>query len=106
MLRPDTDDMIAFLDSLAKIDPVAMGKLIAHRVQCNETLRDHATVQTGPGETLGTGEVGMLGILNGYCGVIGAGKYKGWGNIAAIVEKDGRCTGFVATSTMEPNKCP
>jgi len=95
MIRPDTDELIAFLDSLAKIDPVTMGKLISARVPCNEGLAKHPTVQCGDYHYQGkVVAVGMLGILNGYAGVFDHGPYKGWGPISAIVEADGRCTGF------------
>jgi len=95
-IRADTDELIGFLDSLAKVDPVAIGALIAARVPCNDALSDHSTVQTGDGE------VGLLGILNGYAGTLDSGRYKGWGPIAAVIELDGRCTGFVRTNHKPP----
>ena len=90
-IRNDVDDLIAFLDSLAKIDPVAMGALIAARVSCNQALADHPTVQCGDSI------VGVLGILNGYAGVFDDGPRKGWGPISAVIESDCRCTGFART---------
>ena len=94
-IRPDADELIEFLDSLAKLDPVAIGKLVAARIPCNDALSAHPTVQTG--FSMGIAEVGMLGIINGYAGIYDIGKRRGWGPIAAVVEIDGRCTGFVRT---------
>lgn len=96
MIRPECDALIVFLNSLAQIDPVAMGKLVAARVPCNDEMRDHPTVQTG--DEGGVVVVGLLGILNGWIGIIETGQYKGWGEIAALAERDGRVTGFVKTS--------
>jgi hypothetical protein len=102
MLRKDTDELITFLDSLAKLDPVAMGKLVGHRVLCNGALGTHPTVQVGSrDDDRASCEVGMLGIFNGYCGTIEEGKYNGWGAIAAIVEEDSRVTGFCHICSSE-----
>jgi len=95
MVRADVNDLVAFLDSLAKIDPVAMGNLIAARVECNDALYGHSTVQTGSNK--GIRSVGMLGILNGYAGVFDDGPRKGWGAIMATIDVDGRCTAFHLT---------
>jgi hypothetical protein len=88
-----------------------MGKLVGHRVLCNGALGTHPTVQVGnpdddghtdyTDETELSSEVGMLGIFNGYCGTIEEGKYNGWGAIAAIVEEDGRVTGFCHICSSE-----
>lgn len=87
-IRSNTHDLICFLDSLARIDSVAMGKLIAARVPCNRELAEHPTVQTG------SSEVGILGVLNGFAGTFDDGPKKGWGPITAVVEDDGRVTSF------------
>lgn len=110
-IRPDTDDLIAFLNSLTAIDPVAMGELMAARVPCNEAMANHPTVQVVAGGADGNvgkhagesavpaGEfrVGFLGILNGYAGAFDEGPRKGWGPISAVVEDDGRVTSFRRT---------
>lgn len=117
-VRDDVGDLIAFLDSVAKLDPVAVGRLIAYRVPCAEALREHPSVQVGDAdETLpgkpgipvgvaaefaadrkpGVSVVGILGILNGYAGTIDDGPRKGWGPIAADTEDDGSVTGFRRT---------
>lgn len=91
-IRHDAKELVEFLDSLAKIDPVAMGALIAARVPHGPALQDHPTVQVGDGV------VGLLGIMNGYAGVYDDGPKKGFGPITAVVESDGRVSGFHLTA--------
>jgi hypothetical protein len=111
-IRADADDLIAFLDSLAKIDPAAMGRLIAARTPCNDALANHPTVQAGtagdirllqPGFFKGqlpddAPVVGMLGVLNGYLGTLEDGAGKGCGPITAVVELNGDVSGFYRTA--------
>ena len=77
-IREDTDDLITFLNSLVEIDPYALAELLCIRVPCNKTLADHPSVQVAAGgERSGytfiapnTFRIGMLGVLNGFCGTI------------------------------------
>lgn len=100
-VRADTDDLIAFLNSLVAIDPYAMAELLCIRVPCNQVLADHPSVQVAAGgERSGytfiapnTFRVGMLGVLNGFCGTLDDGPRKGWGPIAAIYD-DGKLLRF------------
>ncbi len=92
MMKPKAvtvDDAIAILSQIAETDPVAMSHLLACRVECNKALIDHPTVQvrSDNGER---GTVSILGIINGLFGV----DEDEWGYIAAIIDDDGRCTGF------------
>lgn len=109
-IHPATDDLITFLDSLAKLDPVGMGKLIAARVPCNLDVLGHPTVQAGiwgdlksaPGAYDANFDdkqpvVGFLGVINGFCGTFDKGPFEGWGPIAAVIEDDGSCSGFRRT---------
>ena len=98
MIRPDTDDMIAFLNELLALDAQAVTDLINSRVQCNEAMANHPTVQVG-GETgkPETFRVGLLGLLNGYCGAYDDGEKKGYGPITADFD-DGIVTGFRRTA--------
>jgi hypothetical protein len=108
-IRPEADDLIAFLDSLAKLDPVAMGEICRIKVRCNQALADHPSVQiwtagerqVPPLLPLLEGEfaVGFLGILNGYLGTL----ENGSGILAASIVTDekpteehpaGSCYGF------------
>jgi hypothetical protein len=75
----------SFLNELLEIDRPAMGAMIANRVPCNEGLADHPTVQVG--KQNGGYHVGMLGILNGLCGIRQSNQF---GLINAIFSGDGR----------------
>ena len=90
------DLLIERLNEITKVDPEAMGRLIAARVPCNEELADHPTVQVRAlkGEPPA---VGVLGLLNGLVGIIEDGPRKSYGLITAIVEDDGTCTRFRRT---------
>ena len=91
MIRPETDDLIKYLNELAQLDPVGLGKLVAAKVECNEDLAHHKSVQvSGDVGKAHVYHVGLLGILNGYAGVYESGLRAGWGPITAIVEDDGR----------------
>jgi hypothetical protein len=85
----------ALLNDLHALDPTAVQALIDHRVPCNAELGEHPTVQCGSerehdGHRL-LYRVGMLGILNGLCGV----DARGWGLIAAVYDDaNSRITGF------------
>jgi hypothetical protein len=104
-----TDDLIDFLNALVAIDRYAIAELLCTRVVCNKTMADHPSVQVAAGrEDMQFGEgfaflapgqfrVGMLGILNGFCGTIEQGPRKGWGPITAIYDK-GLLVGFKRTN--------
>jgi hypothetical protein len=97
MTRGDTHELVRFLDSLAKLDPDAMGDLINARVRCNEKIAEHPTVQVGMQTPGGRAYVGLLGILNGWAGTIEGGKFDGYGPISAVMEGS-RCVGFRLTT--------
>jgi hypothetical protein len=65
-----------------------MDALLRARVTCNEDLAKHPTVQVGHTEEVpGKPRVGILGILNGWCGTIDdPGPAHGYGPIAAVFE--------------------
>ena len=70
--------LVKLLNEILKIDPIALACLITNRVPANMLLTNHPTVQTfmdGNGFT-----VGLLGILNGLCGVTA----DGFGHITAV----------------------
>lgn len=104
MIRPDTLELVAFLNSLAQIDPIAMGELVSNRVRCNDGLGDHPTVQCGRDSPVSPLRVGMLGIINGWAGVIEEGNFSGWGPISAVMDSDRRCTGFVLTGSLPADR--
>lgn len=107
------DDVIDFLNEINEIDPDAIHKLVERRVQCNERLADHSTVQVRviptdeeypeptdeeypePAEERPdvTYQVGLLGILNGIFGI----NDNGWGPITANFDLEG-VVDFVRTT--------
>ncbi len=105
-IHPATDEIIAFLNSLVAIDPDAVTALIDARVHCNPEMALHPSVQVHARD----GEpstVGILGILNGFCGTIDDGHRKGWGPITAVTllePVDGRAklriVGFRRTESL------
>ena len=110
-IRGDTDELISFLNSLVAIDPGAMAELLSHHVDCNDGLVNHPTVQVisraeenifplrvSHIQVSRQFRVGLLGILNGYCGVINQGNKKGYGPIT-VQYRDGKLVGFERTET-------
>lgn len=84
-MKPDiktAKKIVDLLNSLIECDKNAVASLVANRVPCNSILADHPTVQVG---TMNGGySVGLLGILNGICGI----KENGYGLIVAHFEDD------------------
>ena len=69
--------VVAFLNELVEIDRPAIAALVANRVPCNEQLANHPSVQVSAQH--GGFHVGLLGLLNGLCGV----RTDGYGLITA-----------------------
>lgn len=107
-IRGDTDDLIEFLNELLALDPVAISNLVGNRVTCNEALAHHPSVQVrGEYGERGVYTVGLLGILNGYCGTIDGGDKNGWGPITAVMSHDDRLgiTRFERTAVAGEEPC-
>jgi hypothetical protein len=77
--------IVNYLNELMNLDKPAVGALIGNRVPCNEALADHPTCQVSSQN--GGCYVGLLGLLNGLCGKMDEGPWKGGGLIAAEFEK-------------------
>ena len=75
------EKIVDYLNELTGMDRPAMGALISNRVPCNEELANHPTCQVGMQN--GGWHVGLLGLLNGLCGMYDDGRKKGCGAIAA-----------------------
>jgi len=87
-IRPETVALVDFLNHLVRVDAGAIQALVEQRVPCSERLGKHPTVQVGPDRSGPDGLVlGILGLLNGYCGAIEKGEKAGWGPIAARYER-------------------
>lgn len=89
------NDVVNLLNDALKVDPQAVTALINTRVQCNNELADHPTIQVGLFD--GEYRVGLLGILNGIFGIAD----DGWGPIAVIIGADGIVTGFQQCRSAE-----
>jgi hypothetical protein len=72
--------VVAFLNELLECDRPAVAALIANRIPCNARLANHPSVQVAAQH--GGYHVGLLGILNGLCGV----REDNYGLIAAVFE--------------------
>jgi len=87
-------EAVDMLNSLLKLDASAIPALTDHRVQCNEALAEHPTVQVGRATTwrkarpdLSLSEdaqhtVGLVGLLNGFFGM----NEQGMGPIGALYQ--------------------
>lgn len=83
------DEVVQLLNQLSIEDKTAMENLICARVECNEAVANHPTVQVSQDED-GSFRVGFLGVLNGLFGV----AQDGFGAIAADFDENG-LKGFV-----------
>ena len=89
---------IALLNEMVKMDPEAAHALIEQRVSCNDTLRDHPTIQVQVDG--GKAEVGLLGVLNGLLGA----DATGWGPIVACFDDDsGKLLRFEPSKAYKPS---
>lgn len=60
--------IVEFVNDLMASDPDAVRSLFESRTACNETIAAHPTVVVGDDED-GEFTLGLLGLLNGLCGV-------------------------------------
>ena len=84
----DPEIVINLLNDFNSKDPEALAQLINFRVNCNEKLVQHETIQVlcesdAAGNIINP-KVGLLGILNGLIGV----RESGMGFIAAQVNSN------------------
>lgn len=70
--------IVELLNEAHQLDKTAVNRLCEHRVECNDALAAHSTIQVAKAHgsnTCGAAvlvekyKVGLLGILNGICGV-------------------------------------
>jgi len=91
------DDAIGFLNSLVEVDADAVTRLVDARVQCNQEMADHESVQVQAYDGDENYSVGILGVLNGLFGTFDCGPAEGWGPITALFNEDGSVKEFVLT---------
>ena len=63
------EEVVELLNNAIATDQRAMNLLINQRVQANESMAKHPTIQVMKGPQGAAWSVGMLGILNGLFGV-------------------------------------
>ena len=88
------DEVIEYLNSLVKADPLAMRALICNRVPCNRELAEHPTCQVGQWQE--GFHVGIVGVINGMFGVFGEDEegHVGWGPVAWVLDEEKGLCGF------------
>lgn len=75
------EKVVGYMNELVELDRVCIGAMVENRIPCNEALANHASCQVM--DQHGDVCVGLLGVLNGLCGIYDDGPKKGWGVIAA-----------------------
>ena len=87
------ENIVRFSNEVLEIDPAAVSALFMTRHPCNEALADHPTVQVHTDKDGGV-SVGLLGLLNGLCGI----GPDGYGYISAQYDTEsGKVLSFKAT---------
>ena len=81
---------VQVLNRALEEDPVAIKRLFAYHVDCNDALADDQTIQVRSYSTRAcetpTNSVGVLGLINGLFGVR---KSDGYGWVEAEMDDDG-----------------
>lgn len=93
-INPSIIEFQTYLNQLLEVDSETMSKLFQIRVECNQRLADHPTVQVMLGKEKQEYLVGFLGILNGFFGSFDLGPRAGWGALQMVVEQDGSISTF------------
>lgn len=92
------EHILSVLNRALEVDPAAMQSLLANRVPCNDALLSDLTIQcTGYPPT-----VGVLGLINGICGV----DEHNIGPIAAVLSAQGTLKRFERTVTCKRPPLP
>jgi hypothetical protein len=94
------EDALAFLNELINYDADALRDLIETRVDCNQKMADHPTIQVWarPGQPF---QLGVLGLINGLFGA----DNEGWGPIAACFDVVCQVHGKVEGSGIVEDTC-
>lgn len=93
MLNLNPELIIEYLNSLVTLDQEAMSRLIEIRTPCNDKLTNHETVQVLEEiiDNKPEYKVGLLGILNGMCGI----DEDGCGFVMAVCDGDNNLIKFI-----------
>jgi len=103
---------VDMLNDMFHRDPVAVQRLVEQRILCNAELASHPTIPVAaPGldqDDDGGGLIGLLGVLNGLCGVwtkdtAPRSHLAHFGPICGQYDGRGRLTGFgLSEETIKP----
>ena len=88
MIKHDPKPLIEFFNAALHSDYDAIAALVNHRVPCNKSMVEHPTIQVRKPEEKGKHTLGLLGLLNGYCGTIEEGPKKGWCPICTVIDDE------------------
>lgn len=91
--------IVRLMNEALELDYRAIKNLINTRVDCGYKLSNHPTIQVGRRRHFQGYTVGLLGLLNGLCGVHKKGKLKGMGLICVVEGNDGSIECFAETGT-------
>ena len=91
--RISAEDVCFLLNELLELDPKCAQALLSHRVECNEAVAGHATIQVQQFIDDASPKVGVLGLINGMFGV----RTDGRGVICANIDTTGKITEFKLT---------
>ena len=77
--------LVTILNDAMTADPIAMNKIIDARIETNQEMANHNTIQVGLYDELNrlsptgqTYKVGLLGLVNGFSQSIGYKVYCDW----------------------------
>lgn len=86
------DEVCSLLNDMLAADYDCTSSLISQRVQCNDTIANHPTIQVQKYKEDEFPKVGLLGFLNGLFGI----REDGMGAICMEVD-NGKILGFKPT---------
>jgi hypothetical protein len=81
-----------------------VGTLIEARVKVSQETADHPALQVSQEGPIGPWHLGVLGLMNGLCGVIPEGPKKGWGYITAVIDDNGFLESFKRTDQPQTSE--
>jgi len=90
------EDVVALLNEMLDIDPVATQLLVKQRIRCNHKMKKHNDLQINL-DNNNDPKVGLLGVLNGLFGK----SPKGYGFILAQISEGGQYLKFIVKRPAE-----
>lgn len=90
-------DVCDLFNEVIEKDPQCADALIEARVQCNEAIAGHPTIQVSQYYEDQCPKVGLLGFLNGLFGT----TEDGMGILCAVYDDDGRILSLKPTDSVE-----